>query len=93
MYYPKSQITPNLYTNGGEYLVSSTLLPYQGFYYKLYNGTAFTGKTPNDGVPQLLISVSDSIPNPSQEYSVVSIVPRIQRSPELKKYFSNSNEL
>lgn len=89
-YYPSNRIVTNLYTNGGEYLVSSTLLPYQGFYYKLYNGTAFTGKTPNDGVPQLLILVSDSTPNPSQEYSVVSIVPRIQRSPELKKYLGAS---
>jgi len=89
-YYPSNRIVTNLYTNGGEFLVSSTSLPYQGYYYKLYNGTSFTGKTPNDGVSQLLIPISELQPKPSQEFSIVSIVPRTQRSLELKKYLGAS---
>jgi hypothetical protein len=48
MYYPKSQIKPNLYTNGDEYILSTTNEPYKGFYHLLSNGTLFTGKTPSD---------------------------------------------
>jgi hypothetical protein len=52
-YYPKSQIQPNLYTNGGEYTTqknqSTSPATYIGYYYKLSNGRVFTGKTPQDG--------------------------------------------
>jgi hypothetical protein len=47
MYYPKSQITTNLYTNGEE-LFYLNGLPYIGYYYKLSNGSFFSGKTPQD---------------------------------------------
>lgn len=50
MYYPKSQIIPNLYTNGGEYATS--IKPeeqYVGDYYTTSKGEAFTGKEPNSG--------------------------------------------
>ena len=47
-YYPKSQITTNLYTNGGELFVQSTGQPYSGYYYRLSNGQLFSGKTPQD---------------------------------------------
>lgn len=47
-YYPKNRIQTNLYTNGGEYSIKSTGENYIGYYYKLYNNTIFTGKTPND---------------------------------------------
>ena len=47
MYYPKSQIKTNLYTNG-EYNLSTTKLPYTGYYYEVSSGDKFTGKTPND---------------------------------------------
>ena len=48
MYYPKSQIKTNLYTNGNEYTVLSTGDIYQGFYYKISTGEYFTGRTPDD---------------------------------------------
>jgi len=48
MYYPKSQIKTNLYTNGNEYTVLSTGNIYQGFYYKISTGEYFTGRTPDD---------------------------------------------
>ena len=48
MYYPKSQIIPNLYSNG-ELAYKATLEPYTGFYFKVINGRQFTGKFPGDG--------------------------------------------
>lgn len=52
-YYPKSQILPNQYTNGGELTTESNQntspTPYIGYYYRLSNGKLFTGKTPQDG--------------------------------------------
>jgi hypothetical protein len=48
-YYPKSQITINLYTNGKEYFLINTQIPYTGYYYKLSTGKKYTGKTPDGG--------------------------------------------
>lgn len=49
MYYPKSQIKLNLYTNGGEFILSITNQPYQGYYYEISTGQQYTGKNPQDG--------------------------------------------
>jgi len=49
MYYPKSQIKTNLYTNGGEYVLSTDFSNYSGYYYLISNGKKYTGKTPQDG--------------------------------------------
>ena len=47
MYYPKSQIKPNLYTSGNEYALESTPNnSYKGHYYKTSIGKSYTGKTP-----------------------------------------------
>ena len=48
MYYPKSQITPNLYTNGNELQVKSTGENYVGYYYKTSSGIYYSGKTPEE---------------------------------------------
>jgi len=59
MYYPKSQIKTNLYTNGGEFYLSTTKEEYKGYYFKVSDGSYFTGKTPND-LPNIeLLVVSD----------------------------------
>jgi len=55
MYFPNSQIKTNLYTNGGEYILSTTKKEYKGYYYKLSNGKSYTGKSPNDK-PNILLS-------------------------------------
>lgn len=47
-YTPLNRIQTNLFTGGGEYYIISTGENYQGYYYKLYNGKAYTGKTPDD---------------------------------------------
>jgi hypothetical protein len=55
MYFPKSQITPNLYTNGNEFVIKNTKENYIGFYWKLSSGKIFTGRTPQDPPTQELI--------------------------------------
>jgi hypothetical protein len=52
MYYPLSQITSNLYTNGNKFFLNGE--SYTGYYFKTSKGRYFTGKTPND-LPNLEI--------------------------------------
>lgn len=46
MYYPKSQLTTNLSTNGKEYQLVDTGESYVGSYFKTSDGKYYTGKTP-----------------------------------------------
>jgi hypothetical protein len=48
MYYPQSQIKTNLYTNGGEFALTTTKQEYVGYYWTTSSGKTYTGKTPND---------------------------------------------
>tara|TARA_R110000823_G_scaffold75269_5_gene172185 strand:- start:272 stop:880 length:609 start_codon:yes stop_codon:yes gene_type:complete len=69
MYYPKSQITPNLYTNGKELKIFTTDQPYVGDYYTISNGNSFIGKSPSSTPTQILLvpietPVSSSSPSP-----------------------------
>jgi len=66
MYFPNSQIKTNLYTNGDEYILSTTKERYKGYYYKLANGKIYTGKSPNDKPNILLIIFSQSDNNSPQ---------------------------
>ena len=65
MYYPKSQIKPNLYTNGGEYILSTTKENYKGYYYEISTGQKYTGINPNNP-PNILLSLPS---NPQTPYS------------------------
>jgi hypothetical protein len=58
MYYPQSQITTNLYTNGNELFLQSNNNSYTGYYYKTSKGEFFTGKTPQDTPNLKLIPIS-----------------------------------
>ena len=49
MYFPKSKIETNLYSDGNFELVTDNKI-YYGYYFQTHNGEAFTGKEPNDGV-------------------------------------------
>lgn len=62
-YIPKNKIQSNLYTSGGELIYASDKKEYTGYYYKLYNGKIFSGKTPNDPTTQELFS--RTVDNPS----------------------------
>jgi hypothetical protein len=48
MYFPLSQITPNLYTNGEEFINSLTNEIYIGYYFKVSTGKYYTGRNQND---------------------------------------------
>tara|TARA_R110000803_G_scaffold197664_1_gene261247 strand:- start:41 stop:697 length:657 start_codon:yes stop_codon:yes gene_type:complete len=47
-YIPLNKIKTNQYTKGNEFVIKSNNTNYIGFYYILYNGKFFTGKTPNN---------------------------------------------
>lgn len=64
MYYPKSQIIPNQYTEGNKLVYASSKIYYTGYYHVLSNGSFFTGKNPNDGTPQLLVFPDEALPRP-----------------------------
>ena len=55
MYYPLSQVTTNLYTNGTEFVYLNNNQPYTGYYWKASDGKFFTGKTPQDTPSEELI--------------------------------------
>jgi hypothetical protein len=70
MYYPKSQIKTNLYTNGGEFALITTNQEYIGYYWSTSTGKNYSGKTPDDidvveliTLPQKSPSTSNSISN------------------------------
>lgn len=70
MFYPKSQIKTNLFTNGGEYIYASNNLPYSGDYFITGDGKIYTGKNPNNKPNYLLIPDSINLteaPNPEGE--------------------------
>lgn len=67
MYYPKSQIKTNLYTQGDEYVFLGTNKVYSGSYFTTGDGKIFTGKNPNNKPNRPLepvsINLNDFQPN------------------------------
>jgi hypothetical protein len=62
MYFPESQITPNQYTNGGEFQIKSTGQNYAGYYFITSTGQRYTGQNQNDNpVLELTPLISDLI--------------------------------
>jgi hypothetical protein len=55
MYFPKSQVVINLFTNGEELIYFSSGLDYKGYYFKTSNNKYFTGKSPNNGINNELL--------------------------------------
>ena len=49
MYFPKSQIKTNLYTNGNEFIIKGKELSYVGYYFKTSTGKYYVGKAPKRG--------------------------------------------
>lgn len=61
MYYPKSQIKTDLYTNGGEYILSTNKEDYKGYYYEISTGQKYSGKFPKDGANILLLLLKPDV--------------------------------
>jgi hypothetical protein len=76
MYYPKSQIKTNLYTNGNQYILSTTQEPYTGPYYETSSGNKYTGKNPQDG-PNILLSP------PTQDSNIPSLGVITSNNPQI----------
>ncbi len=68
MYYPKSHITPNLYSNG-DLTLKGSLNPYFGYYFSTLDGKAFTGRYIGDGENIELTLPSVTIGDPSIEFA------------------------
>lgn len=62
MYYPKSQIQTNLFSDG-ELLLSTTGEFYTGYYWATSNGKFYTGKFPNELNNQIRLVKNISSPN------------------------------
>lgn len=66
MYIPKSQIKPNLFTEGNEFTQIDTNQFYKGYYYQTSQGRFFTGKNPEDGGNiELLLGSSSTLDLPN----------------------------
>jgi hypothetical protein len=61
MYFPKSQVTPNQYTNGGEFQLKSTGQSYAGYYFSTSTGQYFTGRNQNDNPVLELTLISSTV--------------------------------
>jgi hypothetical protein len=70
MYYPKSQITPNLYTNGGEFISTINQEAYTGYYFKISNGKYFTGRNQDDRPNVELVLLEANLPSQNQSTQV-----------------------
>jgi len=57
MYYPKNKIITGLYSNLGDYILARNGNAYEGPYYKLFTGKAYSGLNPYKGPNYLLIKV------------------------------------
>ena len=57
MYFPKSQVKTNLYTNGGEYSFVGSTNPYRGYYYQTSDSRYFSGRTPNESPSIELVKI------------------------------------
>ena len=68
MYFPKSQIVTNLFTNGNEFTYLRDNSSYSGYYWSTSNGKFFTGKTPEDS-PTLELKKIISTEEYEQKYS------------------------
>jgi hypothetical protein len=77
MYYPKSQIKTNLYTDGSEYILSTTKEGYTGFYYEISTGQKYTGKNTQDKPNILLTPIQQANFIESRELSAIGDSPTI----------------
>jgi len=59
MYFPKSKIIPDQYTNGNDLVYKDTNQYYAGYYHILASGKTYSGKNTTDGIPRELIFIQD----------------------------------
>ena len=74
MYYPKSQIKPNQYTNGGEFAYANNSQEYIGYYFKVSTGKYFSGRNQDDKPNEELLSINADITTDETALSIDSAV-------------------
>lgn len=84
LYYPKSHITPDLYSNG-DLVYKNTNNPYTGHYFSTYDNKAFTGRFPGDGNNLELI-----LPPPNSNFDNTTFFE--DRNPEDPRFYSENVE-
>jgi hypothetical protein len=87
MYYPKSQIKTNLYTNGGEFALITTNQEYIGYYWSTSTGKNYSGKTPDD------IDVVELITLPQKSPSTSNSISNYIVTTGLNEYYNNIKQL
>jgi hypothetical protein len=73
MYYPKSEITPNLSTNGTEFVYVSTGKLYKGPYYATSDGKFYTGAEYSPNAQEIIKS---SIKSVSKSSTPINFIPQ-----------------
>ena len=94
MYFPKSQIKSNQYSNG-ELYVKTTKRPYVGYYWSVSNGKCYAGKTPNSVQSniELIKPTSKTALSPSLEPSFDENGPRIIWSDNVIDYLKLNKDI
>ena len=59
MYIPKNRVITNLSTKGNELAYKDTLQPYQGTYWKTFEGKFYTGKNPTETPYKELVKIEN----------------------------------
>ena len=87
MYYPKSQIQTNLYSNG-DLMVLSTKEAYTGYYWTTSGGRSYSGRTPSSkgGGLELGRTVNEGLFAPLNEPGAQSSTSYIAASTDTLKY-------
>lgn len=96
MYFPKSQIKTNLYTEINNFVRSDNNQPYKGYYYQTSKGEAYTGKNPEDGDNILLIPVISNgslVGNPTTNSQNTEFVIGNPLYSNLKKINTNQSKI
>jgi len=92
MYYPKSQITTNLYTNGSEYVIIGNEDYYIGYYWETSSGKTYTGKTPQDpNILELVKAIPTSTNSNDNLLNQVTFVSSADPDPGFENYITYSD--
>jgi len=75
MYFPKSKIIPDQYTNGNDLVYKDNNQYYQGYYHILASGKIYSGKNTTDGTPRELIFVQNSANTVDSELEIYTPSP------------------
>jgi hypothetical protein len=93
IYYPKANITPNLYSNGNVFL-KGTNQPYTGYYFTTFDGKTYTGREPGDGVnieltpPTSNLIENQDATNPDYRFIGTNDFESDYQTGEIQRYFS-----